>query len=343
MKKYKKTWNYLILALVISLTIIVINNINNHLIPLIIQDINSGVIGAILTTIITMVLLSNQSENQELSTKNSVVYEEKLKVFNEFISVLGKALADGQLTSNEIQNIIFSFSCLRIHISERSSNEIEKAVKSIDSTLFYVDENGVPDIDKYVNLYTIITNSLREELYPDQEKKILNNYDFSNFRNISYIPRVKILPIVKFEEIIAHLKNHQIRNNKIIHFSKDKPTKTFYLTITEIETFEIAYRFIEKLIAETHKTIQIKYFINKYVIENTDYLTIPWIQFWYKNKHIATFGMSDKKGIHFSKLIPEYTLIFSLIPGEDITIYNEISKRQIDEIIEDIDISVNSN
>ena len=82
MKKFKKYWFYLLLALSISLTILVVNDLNDPFIPQILQDINSGVIGAILTTIITLILLSNQTESQENLTKVSVVYEEKLKIFN---------------------------------------------------------------------------------------------------------------------------------------------------------------------------------------------------------------------------------------------------------------------
>ena len=85
MEIHKKYKFYLLLALSISLTIIVINNINGAIIiPQIVKDINSGVIGAILTTIITLILLSNQTESQENLTKTSVVYEEKLKIFNNF-------------------------------------------------------------------------------------------------------------------------------------------------------------------------------------------------------------------------------------------------------------------
>ena len=58
MKRFKKHWFYLLLLFSISLTILIINDINDFVIPKIIQDINSGVIGAILTTIITLILLS---------------------------------------------------------------------------------------------------------------------------------------------------------------------------------------------------------------------------------------------------------------------------------------------
>ena len=87
MKRYKKYWFYLLLAFSISLTVLILNDLNSPFIqiPKIVQDINSGVIGAILTTIITLILLSNQTESQENLTKSSVVYEEKLKIFNSFL------------------------------------------------------------------------------------------------------------------------------------------------------------------------------------------------------------------------------------------------------------------
>ena len=50
MQPYKKLWYYLLLLLLISLTIIVLDNFNTGGIEIskVAQDINSGVIGAIL-------------------------------------------------------------------------------------------------------------------------------------------------------------------------------------------------------------------------------------------------------------------------------------------------------
>lgn len=126
MKKFKNYWFYLLLALSISLTILVINNLNSLIIPTVIKDINSGVIGAILTTIITLILLSNQTESQENLTKNSVVYEEKLKIFNIFLDTLNQCIEDGKLTATETTKIIHSFSVLRIHISKKKCNKNRK-------------------------------------------------------------------------------------------------------------------------------------------------------------------------------------------------------------------------
>lgn len=339
MKKYKKIWNYLLVALSISLTIIVLNNINSHLIPQIIQDINSGVIGAILTTIITLILLSNQTESQEINAKNSVVYEEKLKIFNEFLNILGKSLEDGKLTSNEIQNIIFSFSSLRIHISEKNSDEIEAAIKSINGELFYVDENGIADLDKYINLYTKITNAFKQELYHfDEKSQQLKTFDFNNLKEISFIPRVKALPIVRFEELIKNIRE----NKSIIHFSDNKPTSIFDIDDELIDTFESGYHFIDKLISEINKNIQVKYFRNKSTINDKDYFTIPWIHFLYKKKHFATYAISDKKGIHFSKLIPNYTRIFYVDSGDNINAFEEHTKDEIINLLDNIDSNINS-
>jgi len=82
MNQYKKLWYYLLLLFFISLTIIVLDNLNSAIfeIPKVVQDINSGVIGAILTTIITLVLLSHQTESEESLQKRSVIYEEKLRM-----------------------------------------------------------------------------------------------------------------------------------------------------------------------------------------------------------------------------------------------------------------------
>ena len=59
--------------------------------------------------IITLILLSNQSEREEKVTKNSVVYEEKLKIYNNFLDIIGKALEDGKLSADEIQKLFTDF------------------------------------------------------------------------------------------------------------------------------------------------------------------------------------------------------------------------------------------
>ena len=56
-KRFGLLWSYLLVLSVISLTIFVINGMDDSHLPKVINDINSGVVGAILTTIITLLLL----------------------------------------------------------------------------------------------------------------------------------------------------------------------------------------------------------------------------------------------------------------------------------------------
>ena len=136
MKKYIKFLIYLLLFLILSLAILVINYINNSNTPEIVDDINSGVIGVILTTFITLLLLSNQSENEENLTRKSVVYEEKLKAFNVFINTFGQCLEDGKLTLEDTRKIIHSLSLLRIHISQGNFVKLENSISTIDDSFF---------------------------------------------------------------------------------------------------------------------------------------------------------------------------------------------------------------
>jgi hypothetical protein len=191
----KQVMLYLLIFLLISLTVLVIQELDRFKLPQVVQDINSGVIGAILTTIITLLLLANQSEIQENQTKNSVIYEEKLKMFNDFLQVLNESLIDGKLTSAEMKKIIFSFSVIRIHLSKDGANKIADSISNIDNEFFFVDENYVPNFDKYIDLYHSICNVLREELYANNKEVSLDRFNFDNFMEIAYKKRLFKVPV----------------------------------------------------------------------------------------------------------------------------------------------------
>jgi hypothetical protein len=309
MKKYKKYWFYLLLSLSISLTILVINDINDQLIPQIIQDINSGVIGAILTTIITLLLLSNQTESQENLTKSSVVYEEKLKIFNSFLETIGTCLEDGKLTAQETSKIIHSFSILRIHVSFESAIKLEKTLSTIDNSFFYYDENNLPNLNKIIELYTNLTNVFRIELYGDKASQNLNTFDFENFKKVLYRKRLSIIKPNSFGDLLAELK----RNSKI-QFTNTKTGLTIVYEIDDelISSFVYLNNFMEKIVAEISNEITFTYEINRQIINNETYSGIPWVKLHYKNKYFAFYVISETKRILISKIIPEKKQIASL-------------------------------
>jgi hypothetical protein len=309
MKRFKKYWFYLLLALSISLTILVINNINDPLIPQIIQDINSGVIGAILTTIITLILLSNQTESQENLSKNSVVYEEKLKIFNVFLETLGQCLEDGKITATETTKIIHIFSVLRIHISVKNAIKIENAISSIDNSFFYYDENSVPNLSKLIELYTEITNVFRVELYGENTIEKLNVFDFENLKKVLYRKRLSVIKPTTFSGLLNELQNH----SKILHTSKKTGITIVYDIDTElIDALKDLHNFMVIVITEVSNEIEFSFEINTQIINDERFCGIPWIKLYYKDIYFAFYGLSETKKIMIGRMLPDLKQVASL-------------------------------
>lgn len=333
MKKYKKYWFYLLLALSISITVLIINDINDKLIPKIVQDINSGVIGAILTTIITLILLSNQSESQDKINKNSVVYEEKLKIFNSFLDILGKSLEDGKLSNIERLKILYSFSTLRIHITNESSLELERALSSIDNYFLYVDENSVQNFDKYIILYTQIANVFRKELYGYSKNDYLDIFNFDNFKEIAFKKRAYPLQVNDINEFSKELSKY----NEIM-FEDKLETIVFELNNNLIENFKLLFEFMQTNINKLELDIQMEFMLTKYIVNNSLYCGIPWIKLLYKKNYFAHFGISQRKRFHLTSKL-ESKLIFSFEADEvaEINSYANTIEKFLRQTIEKID------
>lgn len=344
MKKYKSYWFYLLLMLSISLTIIIINNINETgehgipAIPTIIKDINSGVIGAILTTIITLILLSNQTESQETLTKSSVVYEEKLKIFNNFLNTIGICLEDGKFTAQETVQIIHSFSVLRIHISKASSLKIEKALSLIDSSYFFYDENNTPNLNKQVELYTVLTNVFREELYGDKQKVDLPSFEISNLKEVLYKRRSSLKKPNSFKELIDFLQ----RNNKIIH-TVGSTGNTIVFDIDEelIESLKSLHLFMESILNDVSVEITFSYSTSRQLINGEAYSGLPVVKLFYKNLHIVNYSVSERKRLLIARKYPSTSQIASFeiheidkLEENRIQIINEIKSivTEVDKI-----------
>ena len=338
MKKYKKYWFYLLLVLSISLTIIVINNINDSVIPKIVQDINSGVIGAILTTIITLILLSNQTESQESLTKSSVVYEEKLKIFNSFLDTIGKCLEDGKFTAQETTKIIHSFSILRIHISRENSIILEDAISKIDSSFFFFDENNIPNLNRLVQLYTELTNVFRQELYGDKIGGNIEAFNLDNLKDVLFRKRISILKPDTFNELLLILNS----NSKILHTSKTSGiTVSFEVNEEIISSLSYLHNFVQTITNKISNEILFTYEINRLIIDKQIYSGIPWIKLKYKNIYFAHFGLTENKRLWIGKNIPERKQIasFEIFETDKLEIYKNQVTSEFETIISQLNKS----
>ena len=301
MKRFKKYWLYLLLALSISLTIVVINNMDEKAIPKVVNDINSGVIGAILTTIITLILLSNQTESQENLTKSSVVYEEKLKIFSFFLDTLRGCLEEGKFTAKDTTKIIHGFSLLRIHISPENSEKIERAISNIDSSFFFCDENRIPNLSRLTELYTELTNVFRRELYGENILSDLPAFHIESLKNVLYRPRISVRKFNGFDEMLLELK----KNSKILHTDKNGIIISFDINEEIIESLSLLNDYIQKIARGISPDITFSYETLGKIINKTKYIGKPRCNIKYKKVDFAFFEISELKRSFVGMYIPK--------------------------------------
>ena len=102
----RKLYIGLAILFTISISIFVFNAIYQGSVPKIVEEINNSSIGAILTAIITVLLLSQQSSSEEVKEKNVRVFEEKSTRFNTFIDKLWEIWDDRTVSLEELNELI---------------------------------------------------------------------------------------------------------------------------------------------------------------------------------------------------------------------------------------------
>lgn len=123
----------------ISISIFVFNAIYQGAIPKIVEEINNSSIGAILTAIITVLLLSQQSSSEEVKERNVRVFEEKSARFNNFINKLWEIWDDRVVELEELNELIKLVSRDIVLYTN------PKTVDKILSNLIIIAEQAKPD------------------------------------------------------------------------------------------------------------------------------------------------------------------------------------------------------
>ena len=67
-------------------------------------QIFAAVIGVIITAIITQVLLRGQTENDAKKEKDTKVFEEKLRIYQDFLHCLCEVIQDGEISKKKLFN-----------------------------------------------------------------------------------------------------------------------------------------------------------------------------------------------------------------------------------------------
>ena len=99
------------------------------------QDIWPRIVGAlfgvVLSAIITMLLLSGQTRNALEKERNTEIFKEKLKIYQEYLHALCKILKDGEITSEEAVELQFLTSYISLHTKSKSICEISANASNI--------------------------------------------------------------------------------------------------------------------------------------------------------------------------------------------------------------------
>lgn len=106
-------------------------------------QILSALAGAVVAAIITLFLLLGQTSSEEKKERNTKVFEEKLRIYQDFLHCLYEVIKDGEVTEEEAIRLQFQTSFITMHTDSEHIKVIAQQVQSIVSDL--KNKEGDPD------------------------------------------------------------------------------------------------------------------------------------------------------------------------------------------------------
>lgn len=94
-------------------------------------QILSALAGAVVTAMITLFLLLGQTANEEKKERNAKIFEEKLRIYNEFLQKLCSVVSDMKIERNEEIELEFQVAQIAMHTSSESIKAISAQVRDI--------------------------------------------------------------------------------------------------------------------------------------------------------------------------------------------------------------------
>ena len=91
----------------------------------------SAILGVIITVIITNLLLNSQSRSDIERERNSEIFREKLRIYQEFLQALYDVLKEEAVTPEEVMRLQFQTSYIAMHTSSGNIREVSQCVSGI--------------------------------------------------------------------------------------------------------------------------------------------------------------------------------------------------------------------
>ena len=133
--------------------------------------IMAAILGVVITAAITELLLNGQTKNEGTLKRDSKIFEEKLKIYQNFLNSLYKAVEDGKLTDSEKMELQFQTSLVAMHCDPKFIKTISVAVNGvIKSTCPNKGDEHTPQTALIASLFDVV-EAFRQDLYPGEFKK----------------------------------------------------------------------------------------------------------------------------------------------------------------------------
>lgn len=131
----------------------------------------SAILGAAITILITFILLRSQDKSELSRTAKSKIYEEKLRIYQEYLQTLCNAIEDRQLSDDEKIRLQFQTSYITMHTTDEHIESISKSVEEILKCVCLY-QNKPYDVEKLQKELFNVVKNFQEEIY---EGKIPND------------------------------------------------------------------------------------------------------------------------------------------------------------------------
>lgn len=147
--------------------------------------IMAAILGVVITATITQLLLQGQTQKEGALKRSSKIFEEKLKIYQNFINILYNAVKDGKLTDNEKMELQFQTSLVAMHCNPENIINVSEAVRRVVNSTCPSGESGsVGETDLLKSLFSVV-EAFRMDLYESDAQKFDKDIKDKTIENFS--------------------------------------------------------------------------------------------------------------------------------------------------------------
>ena len=136
-----------------------------------ISQIVAALASAMVVSIITLLLLEGQTERETKKDKDSKVFAEKLRIYQQFLSELCIVVKDQKIDDEEEIRLQFQVASIAMHTSEEHILRISEQVKSIIWNIKEGNENKKEMLSQLFDISEIFHNELYNDAVTTDDKK----------------------------------------------------------------------------------------------------------------------------------------------------------------------------